>query len=1501
MRRELIILATLAAMAVGVDARAQSGSVFTATGLQPHREYLSLLPFEHIDTASGGLTLTFTDLVLPGHAGRDLRVVRSYNAKTQLWTFGLAGIVLRVEHGPNAPVLLHLGDGGTAVAGTAMPYLGVDIRMTDRFWRYFTNSKILWMPDGSVSQFDPTTGRLSSMTDAFGNTISVTWSDLSVTVTQSVGTQSRQIVLTLPTACALGKEGCLPTRMTFLDREWQYSLTSMTPPAGTGPGWSFAAGTGGSSWTVTTPHGGQIVYALGPHEFRIDPNDPNSTILTSVVTTRTVTNVGAQADGTWTYDYDFQGSSLSTLTTVTAPNDVVTTFEHGWTPDTGTASNAYPGRFYVLKKRTLTKASVEWERDTRTYQSVSIPSANTSDVLPEIDTRTIVRHDGGLERTHTTTFDYSPNTWGDFHHPNAIVETGQLASGTQIRATTRTYQHSSNAPITPLYLVGLLTGETVATGGDTTARAWAYDSEGFVESATEHGITTTFTQDGFGNVATATSEEGTTTAFTYDWGRVKNTITAAHTTTRVINEDGTVASETQAGRTTTFEYDDASRPIAARPPGGVLAIVTTYASNGASVTTTRGTSSVVTTLDGFGRPIGTVTAVTGGSDLKTTTTYDTHGRVRYAGLPFVGSADKGTTIDYDPLGRMTKETHSDSTHRDYAYGAGTVTVIDEAGNDTVQTLAPFGHPDDARLVTLVDADNKTWDYTYNAQGAVRTVTLNGTSQTRTWEYDDTTKLRENESHQESGTVTYLHDDAGRLERKTDALSTQTAYVYDANDRLESVTAGSRQTTLTFETGSDNLKTMTVAGVATEFSYDAAGRVWKRTDTLDSQTFTTTYTYDTLDRVDTITYPSGRVVGYDYDTASRVTRVFDPVTNADFAHTFSYHASGAVAGFTAGNTTTTTQGYDANRYWVTSITSGPLQLAYDDHDAVGNVERVTDSRSGHTQTFGYDALHRLTSASGIYGPKGYTYDAHGNPLTGFTYGSNPFRPTHVDSQALGYDGAGRLRTAPDVTYDYTPDHQLETATVGGTTSTFAYDGDGWRIKKVVGGTTSYFVRGVGGELLAERTTTGSTTTWRDYVYAGGRLLAVVTTTNVTALPSGCVFETPLLSGDTVITAVLVTELRTCVNNLRTQRGLSTATWTDPTLTPQQTVIKAVHLAELRTALSAVYTAASLSAPVYTDPTLVTGETTIKAVYFTELRGAVREFPPLIAAPAVHYYHLDAIGSVRAITNASGTTVARYDYEPFGAEVTPAATERDPLQFAGTERDAETGTSSWQPLDYLGARYTQNRLGRFLNPDDPSYGNPFDPQSMNQYAYAYNNPLGFVDPTGHQGDCTAGYDASTGRCERDWAWEQAQQFFQESERNLNQQLAAAAQQQREQQSQAQAASRFNADAKRLLRTAGSCAAEHYGLTAAAAGIGALGVPVPKAWLGASRGLAGASESTSVAGAIGYSLFGRAEPRIGTRILGTTRVFGIIGRAAPVVSAGLFAWDAISIGYCTYQGMN
>ena len=70
-----ILLLTIATCAVYRDAWPQNDDpIFDAKGFQ--RDYFSALPFEHIDTATGGLTLTFTDLVRPGNeAGATTRMM----------------------------------------------------------------------------------------------------------------------------------------------------------------------------------------------------------------------------------------------------------------------------------------------------------------------------------------------------------------------------------------------------------------------------------------------------------------------------------------------------------------------------------------------------------------------------------------------------------------------------------------------------------------------------------------------------------------------------------------------------------------------------------------------------------------------------------------------------------------------------------------------------------------------------------------------------------------------------------------------------------------------------------------------------------------------------------------------------------------------------------------------------------------------------------------------------------------------------------------------------------------------------------------------------------------------------------------------------------------------------------------------------------------------------------------------------------------------------------
>jgi RHS repeat-associated protein len=109
--------------------------------------------------------------------------------------------------------------------------------------------------------------------------------------------------------------------------------------------------------------------------------------------------------------------------------------------------------------------------------------------------------------------------------------------------------------------------------------------------------------------------------------------------------------------------------------------------------------------------------------------------------------------------------------------------------------------------------------------------------------------------------------------------------------------------------------------------------------------------------------------------------------------------------------------------------------------------------------------------------------------------------------------------------------------------------------------------------------------------------------------------------------------------------------------------------------------------------------------------------------VEYYHLDALGSVRAVTDANGGLIRTHDYRPFGEGENPAA-GADAVRFTGKERDADTG------LDYFGARYYASRSGRFTTVDPlmDTQSALVNPQQWNRYAYVSNNPLRKVDPNG-----------------------------------------------------------------------------------------------------------------------------------------------------------------------------
>jgi RHS repeat-associated protein len=109
---------------------------------------------------------------------------------------------------------------------------------------------------------------------------------------------------------------------------------------------------------------------------------------------------------------------------------------------------------------------------------------------------------------------------------------------------------------------------------------------------------------------------------------------------------------------------------------------------------------------------------------------------------------------------------------------------------------------------------------------------------------------------------------------------------------------------------------------------------------------------------------------------------------------------------------------------------------------------------------------------------------------------------------------------------------------------------------------------------------------------------------------------------------------------------------------------------------------------------------------------------------YYYHLNGHGDVVALTDNNGNVVAEYEYDAWGniLSQTGSLASENPYRYAGYRYDEVTG------LYYLMSRYYDANIGRFLT-RDTFHGFGDEPQSLNQYAYAHNNPVMNIDPDGH----------------------------------------------------------------------------------------------------------------------------------------------------------------------------
>lgn len=114
--------------------------------------------------------------------------------------------------------------------------------------------------------------------------------------------------------------------------------------------------------------------------------------------------------------------------------------------------------------------------------------------------------------------------------------------------------------------------------------------------------------------------------------------------------------------------------------------------------------------------------------------------------------------------------------------------------------------------------------------------------------------------------------------------------------------------------------------------------------------------------------------------------------------------------------------------------------------------------------------------------------------------------------------------------------------------------------------------------------------------------------------------------------------------------------------------------------------------------------------------------------ITYPLTDHLGSPTIVTNQAGQVVETNDYESYGQLKNTNTQIDNDYKFTGKEQDEENS------LQYYGARYYDNSIGKFISVDPASINSVgeylSDPQQLNSYSYGRNNPVVMIDFDGRR---------------------------------------------------------------------------------------------------------------------------------------------------------------------------
>jgi len=581
------------------------------------------------------------------------------------------------------------------------------------------------------------------------------------------------------------------------------------------------------------------------------------------------------------------------------------------------------------------------DQDNRTLQYTwSANGANLTHIQDAANYETSLQYDAGNHLTQVKDPLYDPAVPNN--HVIDYAYTGTLLTGATRQTvewgpitTSYTYTTTADAP----QPVDLLKTITDALGHTTHL---IYDAAGQLVSIQDAELhTTQFAYDNLGRVTDVTDPLGRVTHTQYD---------GAGNVTKVIqNYDTSKAQNAQNlyNLTTEFFYDEQGRFYQTLD---TLGATTTY------------------TYDAAGR----VYQVIDDNGKTSTSVYNAAGQLNSVSDPLGHS----TGYEYDSAGRLWKI--KDALNRvilTYAYnpdstlltetyptptGDYVVTyetydalkrptrVSDNAGHVSEVMYDAYGNP-----LTRTDALGRVTKYEYNDLGLLSAVVQNYKTNPGSGDDPNATNAR----------TEYAYDKAGNLKKIKDANGHETIYDYDVLNRLWKIT--------------DPL------GHVTEFGYDALGN---RTSLKDANNQTTIFNYDIANRLDIIDYPSGMTdVDFGYDPLGRLTGMDDSLGHT----TWAYDNLSRVTSITDPFNKTVGYGYDDDGKRANITYPAPVNktITYQ-YTALDQLEHVLEGTT-HLADYTYDVAGRLsgvTLANGVAASMGYDLSGQITNLA-YTKGTN----------------------------------------------------------------------------------------------------------------------------------------------------------------------------------------------------------------------------------------------------------------------------------------------------------------------------------------------------------------------------------------------------------------------------------------------------------------------------------------------------------------------------------